>query len=231
VIAAIARYLTPCVFLVVVGSASAQDLEVYREFRLGSSVAAVSSLTAPRASDLRVIHERPALLQDLSWRPRYSARSPIPNVDPVDEIVFSFYNDQLFKIAVRYDDTRTIGLTRQDIIGALSTSYGAPTRVSTAQARPDARSYDAYDTVALVAEWQRGETTATLSQGGYNSSFRLVIVAVPVEALAGTAHAAAVAMDAREAPARDAARVKKQEEDALAAEARARTTNKGAFRP
>ena len=228
----IARYLTPFILLVLVGSASAQDLDIYREFRLGSSVAAVSSLTAARPSDLRVIHERPALLQDLSWRPRYSARSPIPNLDPVDEIVFSFYNDQLFKIAVRYDDMRTIGMTRQDIIGALSTGYGAPTRVVAVPAlRPNARSYDAYDAVALIAEWQRGETKATLSQGGYNASFRLVIVAAPVEALASTAHAAAVAMDVREAPAREAARAKKVEEDAQAAEDRARTTNKGAFRP
>jgi len=189
-------------------------------------------VTGARASDLHVIHERPALLQDLSWRPRFAAGTPIPNLDPVDEIVFSFYNDQLFKIAVRYDNTRTAGLTRDDITSALSNDYGAPTTVTTVRAgRSTARAYDAYDTLALVAEWQRGPTKVTLSQATYGPAYSLSIVAVPVEALARTAKAAAVVMDAREAPAREAARAKKQEDNARAEGERARTTNKDAFRP
>src|SRR4030095_7665369 len=103
------RSLSLSALLFVVGSASAQELGDYRQFRLGSTVGEGSFLAAARASDLRVVHERPALLQDLSWRPRFAAGTPIPNLDPVDEIVFSFYNDQLFKIAVRYDNTRTAG--------------------------------------------------------------------------------------------------------------------------
>jgi hypothetical protein len=218
--------------LLFVVSASAQERGDYRQFRLGSSVAAVSSLTDARASDLRIIHERPALLQDLSWRPRYAAGTPIPNLDPVDDIVFSFYNDQLFRIAVSYDNTRTAGLTREDLISALSNDYGAPTTVATVRAgRSTARAYDAYGALALIAEWQRGQTKVTLSQGTYGSGYSLSIVAVPVETLARTAHAAAVVMDAREAPAREAALAKKQEEDARVEQERARTTNKEAFRP
>jgi len=218
--------------LLFVTTASAQELENYREFRLGSSVAAVSSLTGARASDLHVIHERPALLQDLSWRPRFAAGAPIPNADPVDEIVFSFYNDQLFKIAVRYDNIRTAGLTRDDIIAALSSSYGTPTRTAATRAvRPNARSYEDYDALALVAEWQRGETKATLSQATYRSTFSLLIVAVPVEARARAAREAAVTLDAREAPAREAARVKKEEDDARAEQERAREANRETFRP
>ena len=218
--------------LFVVASASAQELADYRQFRLGSSVAAVSSLTAARASDLRVIHERPALLQDLSWRPRFAAGTPIPNLDPVDEMVFSFYNDQLFKIAVRYDNTRTAGLTREDMISALSNDYGAPTTVATVRSgRSTARAYDTYDAIAVVADWQQGQTKVTLSQATYGSAYTLSVVAAAVDVLARTAHTAAVAMDAREAPARDAARAKKQEEDARAEQERARTTNKETFRP
>jgi hypothetical protein len=215
--------------LFVVGSASAQELGDYRQFRLGSTVADVTSLTAARASDLRVVHVRPALLQELSWRPRFAAGTPIPNLDPVDEIVFSFYNDQLFKIAVRYDNTRTAGLTREDITSALSNDYGAPTTVRAG--RSTARGYDAYDTPAVVAEWQGLETKVTLSQATYGPAYSLSIVAVRVEALARTAHAAAVAMDAREAPARETARAKKQEADTRAEQERARATNKGTFRP
>ena len=167
-----------------------------------------------------------------SGRPRFAAGRPIPNPDPVDEIVFSFYNDQLFKIDVRYDNTRTAGLTGDDIIAALSNSYGAPTRTASTRAvRPNARSYENYDALALVAEWQRGQTKATLSQATYGPTFSLLIVAVPVEALARTAREAAVTLDAREAPAREAARVKKQEEDARAERERARAANKERFRP
>jgi hypothetical protein len=232
VITRIVHWFSLTALLFVVTSASAEELGDYRQFRLGSSVADVSSLTAARASDLRVVHERPALLQDLSWRPRFAAGTPIPNLDPVDEIVFSFYNDQLFKIAVRYDNTRTAGLTREDITAALSSDYGAPTRVALIPAgRSITRGYDASGVLALVAEWQRGDAKVTLSQTTYSSAFSLLIVAVPVDALARTAHDAAVTLDAREAPAREAARAKKQEADAQAEQERARATNKETFRP
>jgi hypothetical protein len=232
VITRILHVLCLSALLSVGASASAQELGDYRQFRLGTSLADVSSLTGARASDLRVVHERPALVQELSWRPRFAVGSPIPNLDPVDEIVFSFYNDQLFKIAVRYDNTRTAGLTREDITAALSKDYGAPTTVPAVRGeRSPTRAYDAYDTLALVAEWQREQTKVTLSQATYGSAYSLSIVAVPVEALARTAKAAALVIDAREAPAREAARAKKQEETARAEVERARTTNKDAFRP
>ena len=40
--------------------------------------------------------------------------------DPVQDVVFSFYNDQLFRIVVNYDSDRTLGLTDTDLIEALS---------------------------------------------------------------------------------------------------------------
>jgi hypothetical protein len=103
--------------------------------------------------------------------------------------------------------------------------------VPTHAARPTARAYDSYDAVALIAEWQQGPTKMTLSQATRGAAFSLVIVDVPVEALARTAQESAVVMDAREAPARDAALQKKREEDARAAEERTRATNKRAFVP
>ena len=50
----------------------------------------------------------------------------LPDVDPVREMVFSFSNDRLYRIAVYYDRTRTAGLTHDDIILALKGVYGAP---------------------------------------------------------------------------------------------------------
>ena len=52
--------------------------------------------------------------------------STAPQNDPVQQIVFSFYNDQLFKLVVNYDRQRTDGLTDADMIEALSSWYGPP---------------------------------------------------------------------------------------------------------
>ena len=49
------------------GVAAAQDLSRYREFELGSAVAAVSTLTGVAGSELKAIHQRPAVIQELTW--------------------------------------------------------------------------------------------------------------------------------------------------------------------
>jgi hypothetical protein len=72
----------------------------YRDFTLGSTVSSIASLVQLGASDATVLHQRPALLQALQWRtPYFSAGSSEARHDPVQQIVFSFYNDQLFRLA------------------------------------------------------------------------------------------------------------------------------------
>ena len=54
-----------------------QGLAQYREFALRSDVTTISKLTGVPTSELKTIHERPAILQDLQWRPsRWNASSP-----------------------------------------------------------------------------------------------------------------------------------------------------------
>ena len=211
-------------------SVSAADVVHYREFQLGSSAVSVSTLTGSRESDLKTVHQRPALLQDLAWSPRYSTRRAIPDVDPVREMVFSFYNDQLYRIAVQYDQTRTAGLTNDDMIAALTTIYG-PRLSSKAPGATHQVAGNSPSATELLAEWQQGDTHLALRRGAYDSGFGLVVMSVPLEGLARSAYASAVVMDTREAPAREAALLKKQQDQARAAEEKARATNKGAFRP
>ncbi|HLG57004.1 MAG TPA: hypothetical protein VI485_16815 [Vicinamibacterales bacterium] len=208
---------------------SAGDADQYREFRLGSSAASVSSLTGSNDSALKTLHQRPALLQDLSWSPRYSLKRAIPDVDPVREMVFSFYNDQLFRITVQYDQARTSGLTGDDMIAALTKVYGERLIAKAPRAaRRDASDSPAID---MLAEWQVGDTRVTLHRSAYDVGFGLVVLSVPLEGLARTAAANAVVLDTRESPAREAALLKKQQDDAKVAEEKARATNKGVFRP
>jgi hypothetical protein len=104
-----------------------QAVAQYRNFELGVNVAAVSVLTGVATSEAKTIHERPAVLQDLEWRPsRWTTSSALlPSTDPVQQIAFSFYNDRLFRIVVDYDRDRTEGMTDADMVEALSAVYGA----------------------------------------------------------------------------------------------------------
>jgi len=63
----------------------AQSVAQYRNFVLGSDVATVAALTDVSASEAKTIHQRPALLQDLEWRPsRWIRGSMEASTDPVD---------------------------------------------------------------------------------------------------------------------------------------------------
>jgi hypothetical protein len=61
--------------------------------------------------------------------------------------------------------------------------------------------------------------------------FSLVIVSMPLEASARKAQATAAALDVREAPAREAALLKKRADEQRQAEEQARTANKKVFTP
>ena len=90
-----------------------QSLSQYRNFALGSTVASVSALAGVDPAEAKTLHQRPAVLQDLEWRPsRWVAGSTASSVDPVEQILFSFYNDQLFRVVVDYGHERTESMTR-----------------------------------------------------------------------------------------------------------------------
>jgi hypothetical protein len=42
------------------------------------------------------------------------------STDPVERIVFSFCNDQLFRVAIDYGHDRTEGMTDADMVEAIS---------------------------------------------------------------------------------------------------------------
>src|SRR5689334_15801389 len=103
----------------------AQDRSSYRGFRLGSDLSSIATAAKIAASGAKTIHQRPALIQELDWRPVYMMTgSAAAQNDPVQRIVFAFYNDQLFKLVVSYDRWKTNGLTDGDMIEAISTTYG-----------------------------------------------------------------------------------------------------------
>ena len=94
----------------------AGDLSKYRGFQFGTDLAAVANQAGVSASEAKVIHSRPALIQELAWRPQSLGQAPQP--ESASEIVFSFYNGELYRIVVHYDRYETEGLTTEDGRGA-----------------------------------------------------------------------------------------------------------------
>jgi molecular chaperone DnaK (HSP70) len=202
----------------------------YRDFQLGGDLASVSALAGIAASDAKAIHQRPALLQDLEWRPsRWLSGSSAVQTDPVQRIVFSFFNDQLFKVAVDYDQQRTEGLTDADMIESISEPYGPP--APAAKKKTTVTLADDTEFSTPVARWEGADYGVVLYRSSYTTAFRLIVTSPRLDALARTGEAQSLRLEAREAPQREIDRQKQEAERLRASQEKARLTNKVTFRP
>ena len=148
------------------------------------------------ASEVTVIHERPARIQELSWRP---ARFSSSDTDPVEQVVFSFYEGQLFRMVIDYDSQKTNGLNVEDIVEAVSAQYGTATRPPVKTVLPS----DSFsEGVTIMAVWGDADYSFTLVESPYASKFALIALSKRLDGLAETAIATATQMDVQEAPQR-----------------------------
>ncbi len=204
----------------------AGELSSYREFQLGASLPAIAKQTEMKPSDARVVHQRPELIQELEFQPR-RLPGPSSELDSVDQILFTFYNGQLYRMLVSYDRRRTEGLTPDDMVEIISAKYGPATRGDAEIIFPSA-----YNTkVAVLARWEDPEYSFNLIHSSYQPGFALVVISKPTNALAQTAAVEAIRLDTQEAPQREIDRQKKQEEEARLHQDKARLANKLGFRP
>ncbi len=213
-----------------------QDQSRYRDFQLGSDLASVATLAKVDVSDAKTIHLRPAVLQELEWRPSYFATGSTAQNDPVQRIVLSFYNDQLSRVVVDYHQDRTEGMTDADMIDGISVTYGPPLRPAAIKTRK-APSRSDEGTRTSIASWGDAEYSVVLYRTSdpyrstYASRFQIIVTSMRLDALARTAGAEAVRLDDQDAPQREIARQKKDVDDARASAEKARLANKAAFRP
>ena len=212
------------VLLVAAPLLRAQDLSKYRHFTLGMSLTRVLERTDQKMADVKPIHGRPAVVQELNWWP--------PNVpgnsfqsDSVEQILFSFYNGELYKISVTYDRSSTEGLTEEDMVKSISAKYGPPTYVALAI---DSATNDRYDvTQKPVASWADAQYSFNLVRSSFSDHLGLIIYSKRVNTEAELAIVEAVKLDAQEGPQREAERQKKQTDDLEAA----RQKNRKIFHP
>lgn len=212
--------------------AAAQDLSRYRDIPFGSGVAAVAAITDIRNDVVKVIHERPGLIQEVTWRPQYALSLPAGRIETAQDITFRFHNDNLYRVTVRYDARLVEGLTNQDIIQAVSAVYGpavlTPAAALKGAPQPPAGSINAS---TAIARWQSTDHEFTLMREVYPATYRLIGVSRRLESLATATEREAARLDKLEAPRREAERVEADAERKRAAEEKARTTNKAEFRP
>ena len=208
---------------------SAQEPARYREFLMGSTLASVVTLSGAAPSAAKVIHARPALIQELEWRPRYYSGGALPLTDPVDVMLFKFYDDQLFMVIADYDRRRTEGMSTADMIAGISATYGPVSQVPSRQLGTPTVQYGFPDTPLAV--WGTAEYSITLMRVAYPDSFRLVVVHARLENLARTATAAALRLHADEAPQREVTRLKEEAAASEKAREKAKTENKAHFKP
>ena len=105
---------------------SAADLSTYRGLKLGMSLAAASKLAGARPGDATSVQKRPAEIQQLNWELRSTQVNPKP--DPVKDGLLSFYNGQLFRIIVTYDRYKIEGMSADDLVQAISETYGTASK-------------------------------------------------------------------------------------------------------
>ena len=213
----------------------AQDLSRYRAFELGTNVAAISTLTGVASSDVTTIHQRPVLLQDLTWTPsRWTPGSTADSTDPVERVAFSFCNDHVFQIVVDYGHDRTLGMTDADMIEAISAVYGPSVKpsVKPTQGSAQVQSQVEIESGAPIARWGDTEHAVVLyRRSSYREAFRLIVTDLAVADLARKGAIEALRLDAQEAPQREIARQQKERDDARSAADKARNENKGLFTP
>ena len=152
------------------------------------------------------------------------------STDPVEQILFSFYNDQLFRVVVDYGRERTEGMTPADMIEAISAVYGAPLPRTSRDARVASRLE--IESGSPQARWGDSEHAVVLYQtSSYDAAFRLIVTDSRLENLARKAAAQAQRLDDQEAPQRELALQQNERAEARAAAAKARAANKSMFRP
>ena len=209
--------------------AYAQDLSSYRNYHLEMNLAAVAEQADIKVSEARLISARPAVIQELEWRPESSYNSSA-QADPVSDIRFSFYNDELFRILVSYDQDRTEGLTNDDLIESISAKYGRPTNPAEKIVLYSS-SYIYNQDEEVIARWEGPQYSFNLFRFSYQSVPGMLVFSKRLDPLAQAAIVESNRLDIQEAPQREIDRKRKQAEEDYTAGQKVRPANKANFRP
>ena len=203
------------------------DLATYRNFHLGMSLADVAKQAKLPASS-QLISSRPQRIEELDWHVNWGPFGAAQS-NPFSDVLFRFYNGELFEMAVTYDRDQTRGLTEADMIEAISSVYGPVGKPVSAEVSFDSRGTGGI--LKVIACWEDTRSQISLVHLPYGTSFGMVISSKANKALAEKAIVESERLDQVEAPQRELALRARQLADAQAADEKARALNKPGFRP
>jgi hypothetical protein len=205
----------------------AADFSSYRGYQFGASLAATAKQAGMKPSEARTVRMRPAVIQELEWRPSSLFQTDAKSADPVQEVLLRFYNEELFQVVATYERQRVEGMTEADMVEAISVTYGAATR-PTAQIP-----YHSYygETAAVIARWEDPEYSYNLVRTGDQTAYALISSLKRLDVSAQAAIVEALRLDALEAPQKAIALQKKEDADHRLMLEKARAMNITNFRP
>ena len=197
----------------------------YRGVSIGDSVGVVAAALHMTASDVAIVHARPAMIQQLTWRPNqfFTGRTSAP--DALEEMVLTFHLGQLARIVATYDRDRTEGLTNADLRDSFTTIYGTSMLVSTASGIRSSGDPE------IIGQWGDGETLVVLLRETFPRRIRVTVSSVAADRLLQDALASGARLDATEAPTREMVRRLSEELTRRQRDEQSRIDNKSAFTP
>jgi hypothetical protein len=203
------------------------ELPRYRGVALGESVATVIDALKAAPADVKVLRDRPSLVQELTWRPLRFISGEMLEADPVAEMVLTFHSDRLVRIASLYDRERIAGLTDADLREAVSAVYG----VSSLMSNPAWTSQQSPADRQTIGRWEHGDTLIVLWHDLYPDRSGLIISAIAADTVMQQAISEGRRIEAIEAPARELALRAANAAAILARAETIRLANKAAFKP
>jgi hypothetical protein len=173
-------------------------------------LAGISKQVDRRPIDAEVIYQKPGLIQELSWYPSITFYSLQP-AEPVDKVLFSFYNGVLYRMLVVYDSSAVKGLTNEDMVRVVSAQFGTADRSGANLNFPTNPPYAANEKV--IARWEDRQYSLNLIRSSASDTFAIVIFDKQLDAQAGVSIAESVQLERQEAPQKEVDRVKRKADD------------------
>jgi len=201
-----------------------EDLSKYRNFSFGMSLVELSKQVDSQPLETKLVHKRPAVIQEVTWWPRESSGSSLP-AEPVWQVLFTFYNGELYRMLVTCDRHATQGLTAEDMVQALSAKYGTATRPGVEISFPTNELYRS--TEKVLARWEDSEYSFNLFRSSFLNSFGLVMFSKELDTQVRAALAESIKLEGQEDSQREIERQKKEADNLEVA----RQKNRKTFRP
>ncbi len=219
--------LTLALSIALPATGAESPLAQYRGVTLGDSVQSVVDRLQLVASDVKVTHERPTVVQEVTWRQHRFISGSSVAPDTLAEMVLTFYDGRLARITVLYDRERTQGLTDIDLREAMGLVYGPSILIATPTPGTLGHAYARH----TIGHWEDADSRLLLWREQYPTRLGLTISAIAADRDLQQVIATAESLRAAEAPARELARRSAEAAAVQAKDEKTRRENKAGFKP